>query len=102
MAGVKGRSGRKTDYYSLNPEEVCTKSLKIVHDFLKDPAVNVERKIAVARDFALKTIPDKVWQKTQIELSLSDSIPINEIIKDIRNSIPNGNTTGIIETPSAS
>ena len=60
MAGVKGKSGRKTHYDSLAIAEVVNLSIKTVRDYLRDENIPIEKKVFVAKDFALKRLPNKV------------------------------------------
>ena len=60
MPGVKGKSGRKSHYDSLAIAEVVNLSIKTVRDYLKDENIPVEKKVFVAKDFAIKRMPTKI------------------------------------------
>ena len=60
MAGQKGRSGRKTHYDEMLISEVVNLSIKTVHDYLLDARIPLFRKVMVAKDFALKKMPQRL------------------------------------------
>ena len=60
MAGQKGKSGRKTHYEEMAIAEVVNLSIKTVRDYLLDPNIPREKKAFLAKDFALKRIPNKI------------------------------------------
>jgi len=60
MAGKKGRSGRKTHYEEMQIKEVVNLSVKTVHDYLLDENIAIDKKVMVAKDFALKKLPNKL------------------------------------------
>ena len=78
MAGVKGRSGRKSHYDEMSIIEVVNKSIKTVNDYLSDENIALEKRVGVAKDFALKHMPQQVKGE-----GFNDMIIINNIKKVI-------------------
>ena len=54
MAGVKGRSGRKSHYNEATSLAIVEMSQRTVLQYLSDNTISLEKRLAVAKDFALK------------------------------------------------
>lgn len=60
MAGAKGRSGRKTHYEEMIFVDVVNASGRLCLDYIKDEKIPLEKRIEVAKHFALKGVPTKI------------------------------------------
>lgn len=60
MAGVKGKSGRHTHYDELAIADVVNLSIRTVRAYLNDEKIPLEKRVFVAKDFALKRMPQKI------------------------------------------
>ena len=64
MAGVKGRSGRKTSLYERDTVgRLVEQSLRMTYLYISDPDIPLANKIDVASRFALKYMPEKIEAK---------------------------------------
>lgn len=70
MAGVKGRSGRKTFLKEKTTEEIVNLSADIIKTWLENPEVDEAKKISVAKDIFLKRLPTDVNQNITGNLDL--------------------------------
>jgi len=57
MAGVKGRSGRKSHYDEMLVSEVVNSSIKLVREYINDLGISLEKRVEVAKHFGLKAVP---------------------------------------------
>lgn len=73
MAGVKGRSGRKTHYDEMAAVEIVKLSQKTVRDYLKDESIPLEKRVLVAKDFAAKAMPTKIETDTPTYVYVVDN-----------------------------
>jgi hypothetical protein len=68
MSGVKGRSGRKSNYECKQLNEILELSAKAVREYLLDPNMPKQGKALLGKDFIIKIIP------TQIEAEVDHMI----------------------------
>ena len=102
MAGVKGRSGRRSHIHNYTIDDVINGSLNIVRQFLADTSQPLKDRAEVASRFALKKIPDKV-EKT-VTLFQIDSAMMERLLQimDDKKSynlleVKESDNTGVIE-----
>ena len=80
MSGVKGRSGRKTNYQSIDFEKLVQKSFEIQMRFFDDENVPDEKKI----EYASRYLAKRVGEKIDIAVSHAlDSNQMNELYERI-------------------
>ena len=60
MAGVKGRSGRRTHYDELAIAEVVNLSIKTVREYLQDIKMPLEKRAQLAQAFVAKAMPQRL------------------------------------------
>lgn len=59
MAGVKGKSGRHTHYEEMDTVEIVKLSQRTIKAYLSDKKIPIEKKVLIAKDFALRAMPVK-------------------------------------------
>lgn len=83
MAGVKGRSGRKSNLEEVTVSQVVNGSMRLIRQYIEDKTIPLERKVEVASRFALKKIPDRVEQALSV-LNISEAT-INKLLDFMQN-----------------
>jgi len=78
MAGVKGRSGRKTTTNEAKRLAIIDKAWCVIGLFLNDETIPNEDKIKIARDLVVKNIPQQVDG-----LSFQQVVVMNDIKKGL-------------------
>jgi hypothetical protein len=73
MAGVKGRSGRKSHRMECSFDEVADLTFREAFQVLNDPSLDRLKVLQVCMPLALKRIPDKIVQ-TNVNLAISDEL----------------------------
>ena len=79
MAGVKGRSGRKPNFYTVEIDELLKKSNYILNEFLDDRSVSLEKKVKFAIELIKRRIPDKLEMSGEVTFNISEKTEYNEI-----------------------
>lgn len=72
MAGVKGKSGRKSKYEEWNIAEIVNGSLRYIKWYLEDPNADPAKKAEIASRFALKMIPDRIAHSHAVAVLSND------------------------------
>ena len=60
MAGIKGRSGRKSRREEIDIAELYTLSVKIVRDYLENPKIKQSAKTKIALEIVKKSMPQTI------------------------------------------
>lgn len=61
MSGTKGRSGRRPkNYNNAMVQDVLKQSMYVIHKYLNDPTISLQKKADIASKFAVKAIPERV------------------------------------------
>lgn len=60
MAGVKGRSGRPTNYQTIEFEKLIAKSFEIQMNYFTNPDVSEDKKVEYASRYLQKRVGEKI------------------------------------------
>lgn len=70
MAGIKGRSGRKSASDAQKRQRIIEKAWDYVEQVLDDPKVPLEIKVDIAKSIIVKDIPQRVEGKSELKVTV--------------------------------
>lgn len=70
MAGVAGRSGRKSLSDQAKRLRVIEKSWDIIEEALNDPDLDIEKKREIAMSIVIKSIPQQIEGKSELKVTV--------------------------------
>ena len=70
MAGVAGRSGRKSLSDQAKRLRVIEKSWDIIEEALNDPELDIDKKREIAMSIVIKSIPQQFEGKSELKVTV--------------------------------
>jgi len=70
MAGVAGRSGRKSTTDEQKRLRVIEKSWDIIEEALNDPELDIDKKREIAMSIVIKSIPQQFEGKSELKVTV--------------------------------